>query len=219
MSVHRPDSDMSRLNAAPSRAWIRVNAHTARVLSTANRLFKSSAGAFDIRCGGALVDWNYLPAPHRTRDCVSTNGAGSCPVEIRGLAVRRTGPSVLDLGGIAKGYAVDRAVASLRRCGIPSGFVNAGGDVRAFGPDRWPVALRDPRAPGRFVSTLTLKNRALATSGVYYSKKRIKRRWVSAIVDVRSGSPYLKNQSVSVISNTCMIADAMTKVLAIGGGF
>ena len=91
MSAYRPDSDVSRINRAASGAWIRIHPLTARVLRNSNQLFKASGGAFDIRCQAA---------PR----------AGQAPVDLRGNLARKTGPGLIDLGGIAKGFAVDRAV-------------------------------------------------------------------------------------------------------------
>ena len=96
MSAHRPGSDLSRLNQAKPGKWIKVDPWTIKVLKASNELWRASEGVFDIRCGGA--------APRRLR-----------PLDIRGQNARKTGPWVLDLGGIAKGYAVDRAVESIRR--------------------------------------------------------------------------------------------------------
>lgn len=211
MSFHRCDSDLSRLNRARQGRWIAVHPHTARVLSLSNELFTASAGIFDVRCGAALVEWGYLP----NRKIVSVPMAlGVCPVELDGDRARKTGPWTLDLGGIAKGYAVDRAVECLR-AGGGSGLVNAGGDLRVFGRRAWPVFLREPSAPGLLRPFGPLVNGALATSALYFSEKRRGPWLVSPLVDVRKRKPLTRRSSVSVLSADCAVADGLTKIAAL----
>lgn len=211
MSYHRPESDLSRLNRAAAGHWLRVNPHTARVLALSNDLFLASSGAFDVRCGAVLAGWGLLPAAPRA-------GAGRiyaampAPLEIQGRRVRKTGPWTLDLGGIAKGYAVDHAVNVLRARGITSGLVNAGGDLRAFGPHVWRVSVRHPARPALALAPVRLQRAAMATSGSYFSRRRVRNRWVSALVRMKDRTPFLKKHSVSVLSDNCAMADALSKV-------
>src|SRR5207237_9076434 len=91
-----------------------------------------------------------------------------------------------DLGGIAKGFAVDRAVQILRRARLAFGLVNAGGDLRAFGNRRWPVHVRCPDAPGELLQLGSLSNGAVATSAVYFSLQRHGAIRTSALFDPAS---------------------------------
>src|SRR5262249_46473507 len=121
MSRYRPDSDVSQLNDAAPGVWVGVHAHTRRVLRAAQKLYRDSDGVFDIRCAGS--------ADHRPA------------LRFRGTSVSKTGPWTIDLGGIAKGYAVDLAVSRIQRLSRGhsiSGIVNAGGDLRRWGPV-WPA--------------------------------------------------------------------------------
>ena len=188
MSFHRADSDLSRLNRATANEWISVDVHTRNVFAMSNKFFKTSNGIFDARCGAQ-----------------SKLNAGIAPVEISGRRIRKTGADTFDLGGIAKGYAVDLAVKILKRAGIKSGLVNAGDDLRAFGPDEWPVAVRHPALPNVALTLFPMKNGALATSGSYFSRKRSDRKWNSA----------LQRRSVTVVAPTCVVADGLTKVVAL----
>ncbi len=188
MSFHREDSDLSRLNRAAVNEWIPVDVHTRNVFAMANKFFETSNGVFDVRRG--------------TR---SKLNPGVAPVEISGRRVRKTGADTFDLGGIAKGYAVDLAVKVLKRSGIKSGLVNAGGDLHAFGPEEWPIAVRHPASPGVAFALFPMKNGALATSGSYFSRKRIDRTWNLA----------LQKRSVTVVAPTCMVADGLTKVVTL----
>jgi thiamine biosynthesis lipoprotein len=198
MSFHRADSDLSKINSAEAHEWIFVDAHTRRVLAAANKLHVMSKGVFDVR-----------------RAPMDPSGTVFPPVVISGSRVCKTGPWILDLGGIAKGYAVDQAVKTLKRLGVTAGLVNAGGDLRVFGADEWPIALRHPSAPSVAVPVFPLKNGSLATSAAYFSRKRPGGRWTSALVSARDGRFFLRRSSVSVLSATCMMADALTKVAAL----
>jgi FAD:protein FMN transferase len=109
----------------------------------------------------------------------------------------------VDLSGIAKGFAVDRAVEALRAAGVEQGIVNAGGDLAVFGDDARPVAVRDPTDRSRFAATVTLRDEALASSG--------------RAIDPRTGRLVEAIAGASVRAPSCMIADALTKVVGVLG--
>ena len=127
-----------------------------------------------------------------------------------GLGVRATAPIALDLGGIAKGYAVDRAVDALRVAGARAGLVNAGGDLRVFGSDEWmPVRLRHPAAPAHTLTLFDVRDAAAATSADYFRDAR------GGLVEPRAQSLRSYPCSVTVVAPTCALADALTKVVAL----
>jgi thiamine biosynthesis lipoprotein len=127
--------------------------------------------------------------------------------------VRFHRPLAVDLGGIAKGYAVDCAIAALRECNVPSGLVNAGGDLRAFGDETIPVYLRHPGAPQRLVRSVELCNAALATSSPCFTRRRWRGRSVSHLVKQDRCSAITQDISVTVHARECWVADALTKVV------
>ena len=112
-------------------------------------------------------------------------------------------PVTIDLGGIAKGFAVDRAVDALKKAGAISGIVNAGGDLRVFGDDARAVQIRHPLDPGRTAGTVRLRNRALATSARYFAP---------ALFDGRTRQALPDETSVTVAAPDCLTADALTKI-------
>jgi thiamine biosynthesis lipoprotein len=183
MSRHDPTSDLGRLNRCAARRPVQVHPWTAEVLRAALVISGESGGAFDVTLaiGGS---W---------RDIVLDDG--NC------ISFRR--PLTLDLGGIAKGFAVDCAVAALRQAGVRNGLVNAGGDLRAFGAESHLVRVRHPLEPGRGAVTLLLRERAMATSGIYFAPD---------LFDGRDGQPICEEVSVTVGASNCMMADALTKV-------
>jgi thiamine biosynthesis lipoprotein len=109
----------------------------------------------------------------------------------------------LDLSGIAKGFAVDRAVDALRAAGVTSGTVNAGGDLAVFGPIDVEVAVRHPVYSTRLAAFVTLRERALASSG--------------RVIDPATGRMASDIEGASVTAPTCMLADALTKVVGVAG--
>ena len=213
MSYHSPDSDLSRLNRAVPGVAVIVGIDTWTVLRMAGDLHLASGGLFDCAVVGTLVRAGLLPSSGAA-EMESGTQADIEPVE-PGI-VRKHMPLRLDLGGIAKGYAVDTAVAVLQRFGIASGSVNAGGDMRVFGLAPRPVHVRDPREPSRLLPLVHLQDAALATSGGYFVG-RDAGTGRSALVDPFRRRCVATDASVSVLAPTCMLADALTKVVALSG--
>ena len=124
----------------------------------------------------------------------------------------------LDLGGIAKGFAVDKAVESLMADGIKSGCVNAGGDLRVFGTAR-PIQIRNPIAPNELIDIGSLQNGAIATSGLYFSNRDQEQSHIINPFAQDESAVHLDfSDSYSILANECVYADALTKVLALSAG-
>ena len=200
MSAHDPASDLARIARFAHRRPVRVDRETAAVLRLALRLARATAGAFDVTVG---------PAKARR-----TAAAGMAALHLdRGRRVRTDTALALDLGGIAKGHAVDRAVEALRRSGAAAGIVNAGGDLRAFGAERWtPVRVRLPGASTIAAPLFELRDAASATSSDAFRGRN------RALFDPlrRRHRPY--PGSVTVVAPSCAVADALTKIVALRPG-
>lgn len=208
MSFHDRQSDVSRINRAQVGEAVQVHAHTHLVLRTALEVFEASDGIFDIACAPRLVEAGFLPLPGGERTVYSP-GTGGLVVE-DGLQVTKLHPLWIDLGGIAKGYAVDLAVRALQDRGIRSACVNAGGDLRVIGT--YPVLIRNPRDPADIARKIELQDAALATSANYFRGQETAAR--SVLIDGRDGQACAGDFSVSVCAPRCMLADALTKVVA-----
>jgi thiamine biosynthesis lipoprotein len=208
MSFHDPESEVSRMNRDACYKRVRVHPWTWRVLKSAQEFSCNTDGIFDITVAGQLVKWNYLPR-YGTRF-----GRGSWRDIILEAAghVRFRRPLLIDFGGIAKGFAVDRAVEILKRKRVIAGIVNAGGDLRVFGSASQLVHLRHPKQPNRVAGAVRLRERAIATSGIYFARTKNRRR-VSPILDARTGRAAPDFISVTVGGANCMTADALTKVV------
>jgi len=216
MSFHDAASDISRLNRAAAGELLEVHPHTWQVLRLAAQIGQLSLGLFNIACAPRLVDWQCLPRPDDAGKPAYHPMLAVYQCEQEPL-MRKLAAGWVDVGGIAKGYAVDLAVEALQRAGVAAGCVNAGGDLRCFGDRAWPVAVRDPRAPQRSGARLELRNEALATSAAYFSARSHEGRQISALVDGRNGEPLLMAMSASVRAPRCAIADALTKVVLASG--
>src|SRR6266545_2399413 len=120
---------------------------------------------------------------------------------------------VVDLGGIAKGFAVDRAIEALKDTGVVAGIVNAGGDLRAFGPASQLIYVRHPAQPTRVAGVVRLRERALATSGIYFARRKHRGQHVSPLLDGQTGRSARELISVSVAAAKCMVADGLTKIV------
>ena len=215
MSFHAADSDVSRINAAAVGACIAVDAHTARVIDCAVQLHADSGGIFNISCATRLAQWAYLPSPARS---LPPYHAGDCGLRPESDGhFRKTRDVLIDLGGIAKGYAVDVAIVALQQAGITSACVNAGGDVRVLGTTPFAIAIRDPAIITGSSVTVDLANAALATSATYFSARKFGSQHVSAMVDGRSGEAISTPHSVTVQAADCLHADALTKVVMASG--
>ena len=211
MSFHQPDSDVSRINREAFQHKVTVDPCTWRVLQAAQKLSQETDGIFDITVARKLMKWNYLPQRYRN----VSEGTWRDVILEKNCTVRFRQRVIVDLGGIAKGFAVDRAVKALKCAGVRSGVVNAGGDLRVFGVKSELVHLRHPAEPMRPAGAITLRERALATSGIYFTRKRCGRTMVSSLLDGRTCRSSRKLISVSVAAPVCMIADALTKIVLV----
>ena len=213
MSFHDPESMLSQLNREAAHRPVQVDAWTFTVLRAAERVYRVSDGVFDVTIAPRLQGLGFLPgtATHTSRNTPRVSFADVELLPGRRVHFRRAGVC-LDLGGIAKGFAVDRAVATLRRAGVPHGVVNAGGDLRAFG-DTQSVMIRHPDQPQAAWRTLPLDNAAIATSAHYFAGSWKPELTLAPIVEPRTGKQVTQVRSVTVRAGTAMFADALTKVV------
>lgn len=202
MSPLGRSSDLFRLNREAFHRPVTVDPWTYRVLAAARLLSHFSSGAFDVTLT------NAAPVPLRGR-----RGDWRAIELLHARRVRFTRPVRVDLGGIAKGFAVDRAVDVLRSAAVPAGVVNAGGDLRVFGSEPELVHVRHPGCLAAFVPAAELVEEAMATSANYLDtpgqgrlRAPLGRRRI-----------WLGRGSVSIRASSCLAADALCKVVAAVG--
>jgi FAD:protein FMN transferase len=219
MSFHEAGSDVSCLN---DQAWakpVAVHGWTFEVLEAAIDLHRRSAGAFDSTVAPTLQHLGLLPRARDDRPLTSRGRAATEAIELLpGCRVRFRHPDTrIDLGGIAKGFAVDRAIDALREHGMPGGLVNAGGDLAVFGPGPHAVDIRDPRDPSHLLCRLRLSNEALASSASRFDALQSSEEIGGAVIDPRSRKPSRAIRGATVRAPCCLLADALTKVVMIAG--
>ncbi|MDH3495576.1 MAG: FAD:protein FMN transferase [Gemmatimonadota bacterium] len=221
MTRYRPSSDVGRANRGAARDGVLVTPETATVLRASLDWATRTDGAFDPALDGVVQLWDV---GHRTtppaRDAVRRYAGRGL---YRGLdvstwsgkpAVRFTQPDLgIDLGGIAKGYGVDQAVAVLRDWGIEHALVNVGGDLYAMGRSAdggpWRVGVRSPDRADQLVAEFDLEDAAVATSGDYLQYFEYGGRRYHHLLDPVTGEPRVSvMRSITAQAGDCMTADA-----------
>jgi thiamine biosynthesis lipoprotein len=212
MSFHDAASELSRLNRDASRGAVSVHPWTYAVLEMAVEMARHSAGAFDIGVAPALQRLGQLPGlsqPSPAMDAIEL--LADSQVRFRHPALQ------IDLGGIAKGFAVDRAIEALRSRGVRSALVNAGGDLAAFGPQARRIHIRDPRSPDRLLCEVEVSNQALASSARRFDPFQSADTTDTAVIEPKTQMPARAAYGASVRASSCMVADALTKIVMVAG--
>ena len=225
MSEFSERSEIYTLNSS-SGGWVPLSPDTAFVLERAKHYSEISGGCFDVTVKPLVDLWMVRtretgrePSPGELENVKSLVGWQNIILTENAGRLVRSGMMVT-LGGIAKGYAVDRAGAVLLSHGIENFLVNIGGDILAMGTkmgEPWRVGIQDPRRPGRILETISVENAAIATSGDYERFFFLSGRRVHHIIDPRTGHPADRLMSVTVIAPSCLEADALSTAVFVMG--
>lgn len=225
MSPHKPDSELSRINREAAHRPVPLSDEMYRLVERALQFSALSDGIFDISYAsvGQLYDYRagIAPAPaelERARAAIGWRGLRLDPAA-RSLRFARAGMRI-DLGGFAKGHAVDRASAILRAHGIAHAYVAAGGDSRVLGDRRgrpWTIAIRDPRRADGVVAVLPLEDVSISTSGDY--ERYFERDGVRChhLIDPRTGRSPDGVRSVTVLADDGLTSEALSKCVFVLG--
>lgn len=225
MSVHLERSEVGRLNRAAAGETVRLSQDTLAVLAAAQRIHRTSDGAFDVTCRPLLELWRERTRagglPSSEELAAARDGSSWQLFALLPGGARKLGSDVrVDLGGIAKGWGVDTAVGVLEAAGCVGGLVEVGGDLRVWGRrtdgGAWPVEVRDPFADAVMV-TLRLPAGAVCTSGNYARGVEVGGRHYSHVVDPRTGWPADAVPSVTVVAGDALTADAWATALSVLG--
>jgi FAD:protein FMN transferase len=219
MSFHDPDSDVSRLNRDAFAKPVLVHPWTYQVLEMALEFHRHSAGVFDISVAAALQKFGLLPrhADQIELDAAQRNGSDAIEL-LPGYLVRfRSNGVRIDLGGIAKGFAVDRAIDVLREHNQLHGLVNAGGDLAVFGPNSENIHIRDPRDPSRSLFQVAISNMTLASSARSFNAFDGIEAAAASVIDPATDEPAKEVAGATVRASLCVVADALTKIVMIAG--
>ena len=213
MSFHDPDSELSQINARSYIEPVHLHPWTSEVLAIAKEIHHHSQGIFNCGIGHHLVEAGLLPR-HLRLSNYPFGGIEDLEFLESTLVFSKL-PLRLDLGGIAKGYAVDKAVEALISNNIRAGLVNAGGDMRVFGNSSQDIQIRNPSNPHELIQIGSIKAGAIATSSLYFAKRDIHSK--SFIVNPFNHQHIEFSESYSVVASECVYADALTKVVSISG--
>ena len=214
MSFHNSLSELSAINQRSHLAVIAIHPWTAQILNIAQEVCEQSNGLFNCGIGHRLVAAGLLP---KHLDLSQYHFGGIEDIHfITPELITSSKPLCLDLGGIAKGFAVDLAVEVLKFNGVESGCVNAGGDLRAFGDAPRPVHIRNPMSPSQLIEIGSIQNGAIATSSLSFSKRERKHSHIINPLAKREADIHADfSDSFSIVANQCVYADALSKVFAL----
>ena len=214
MSFHDPESDVSRLNRDAASHPVTVHPWTYSVLEQAQWCSQASEGCFDVSVGAELVQWNLLGAP-----LGAAEPRGGTWKDIELLPTSRVvfrSPLWIDLGGIAKGYAVDRAIERLCDFGPARVVVNAGGDIRVRGTQAEPIRL-GAASEGEMAPVLELADGSAAGSRSGVTRGQPGGNICGPHVDGSRRTSVAIDRFVCVVAERCITADALTKVVMARG--
>ena len=231
MSPWKPGSDLMRLNRAPVDTWVNLPAEMLEVLTCALDICRLSAGAFDPGVGALVDAWGFgavrdapdAVAIHSARHTAPRTTHECLELDLPAGRARKHASLQLDLCGIAKGYAVDRMAAVLQQYGVQHALLALDGELRAVGSQAsgvpWAVALESPEAGRRAAhGVIELQDLAVATSGDYRHCLKVGDARLAHNMDARRAAP-VNNAvaSVTVLSRSCMHADAWATALLVAG--
>ncbi len=229
MSKYKRDSDVSRLNGGGANVWLQVDPMTFTVLEKSQRIARLTGGAFDVTGLPLSTVWGFWPAreplvpsEEEIRSALSHVGYQKLSLDRTARRLMKRDPEMkVDLAGIAKGYAVDRAIAVLTRKRLSDVLVEIGGEARAIGRNKngkpWRIGMLHP-TKRKYLAVVELSNKAVATSGDYMNFFFVEGKRYCHLIDPRTGKPISNDVcSVTVIADNCTDADALATAISIMG--
>jgi thiamine biosynthesis lipoprotein len=227
LSTWRPDSELSHVNAAAGRQPVQVSRETLELVVRSLEMAQLTHGGFNIALGPAIDAWSVTDRQRipddeelqRLKPLVDWTSI-QLNKEARTIYLPREGMRI-DVGGVGKGYAADRAVEEMKRAGARGGVVALSGDIKTFGvlPDRngFPVGIRHPREEGALIGIIDLQDEAISTAGDYerfFEREGIR---YHHILDPHTLQPARGSQSVTVIAKEGTMADGLdTGIFVLG---
>jgi thiamine biosynthesis lipoprotein len=218
-SRYRPDSIVSRINAAAGSKAVAVDRETADLFGYAAALYGASGGLFDITSGVLRKAWDFrqprVPPAAMLESLLALVGWHNVECGVFEVYLRKAGMEI-DFGGFGKEYAADRAATLLTEAGVRHGYVNLGGDMRFIGPRMdggpWAIGIQDPREPEGVLATINVSEGALATSGDYERFFELDGQRYCHILDPRDGMPVRYWRSVSVLAPVAVAAGSCSTI-------
>ncbi len=228
-SFFLPDSEISRINKSAGISAVKISPEILDLLTRAQYVSEKTRGAFDITIGPVETLYDFYkkikPDGSTIRQSLQLVGYKNLIIDRnRSAAFLRKKGMLVDPGGIAKGYAADKAVETLKKDGIMSGLVAVAGEIKAFGlkPDRraWKIGIRHPRAENKeddIMATIELNDMAISTSGDYERFFILDGKRYHHILSPQTGQSAAQCESVSIMTKDAAFTDAFaTGVFVLG---
>lgn len=224
LSVQSENSEIFKLNQSKEMT---VSEDTLTLITLSKEIYTLTDGAFDITCEPLTREWgfysgleNRVPSQQAIENALK--GVGAAHIEIKDSTITLDENTSLDLGGIAKGYASQKAAEILKENGVNSALMSLGGNIRAVGskPDgeNWSVAITDPDDNSKSIGTLKISDKAVVTSGGYQRYFEENGQIYHHIIDTKTGYPADSGlKSVTVVSDDDTLADALSTSLFVMG--
>ncbi len=235
MSYYRDDSELAQINEHAHDRPVKIHAHTLAVLQKALKISERSQGAFDVTIAPRLdlqksaAEANTPPSAEAIQEAQAKVGWDKLELDPNEGTIRFMVPGMrIDLGGIAKGFAIDQSIRALQDHGALGAMVDIGGDIRCFGigppgKEHWSIGLQDPRVsaddtdPQRILLVLKLKDLAITTSGHYRRFTVIEGKKTSHIIDPHTGQGSDKLSSVTIMAQDAITADGLATAVSVLG--
>ena len=220
-------SELSQVNALAGRESVAVSSETLELVLRAFEMAALTEGGFNIAVGPAVEAWSvterqHIPSQGELQALKPLVDWTTIQIDRKARTIFLPKPGMrIDVGGIGKGYAADRAVVVMRKAGAQGGVIALSGDIKTFGDlpgmNGFPVGIRHPRQEGALVATIDLKNEAISTAGDYERYFEQDGVRYHHILDPQSLQPARKCQSVTVIAAEGTVADGLdTGIFVLG---
>jgi len=224
MAVQRPDSDVSRMNREAAARSVRVDPRVVEVLRVSRAVSALTHGAFDPTVLPVVEAWGFLEGPPHRPAASPPHPAGwrHVALDVSGESVRFTGRGVgVDLGGIAKGYALDRARGILLDRGVRSAWLDLGGNIATIGTPVdgpvWRVGIRDPRHDDALLGVIEVGEASVSTSSDAERYVEDDEGRAGHVIDPRTGAPATGLMAATVVAASATLADALSTTAIVVG--
>jgi thiamine biosynthesis lipoprotein len=229
LDLFKPDSFLSHLNRRALAGPVRMDSDLFALLEICRDVHEASEGAFDITVGPLMRSWGFREQIHgrdhglASEDALKRVGARNILLDRKGCALRFAKPGMaVDLGAVAKGFALDRAAAILREAGVERALLHGGtSTIMALGPppgaDAWLVALDDPLKRGSPIGKAALKESALSLSSPKGRMQETESGMKGHVMDPKTGAPAESVALAAAVSSSAALSDAWSTVLVVKG--
>lgn len=228
VSIYNVHSEISNVNQNAGLSEVKVSDDTFNILERAYKLSQLTDGAFDVSIGSIVSLWgfgttkNKIPSDNEIAEKLPLINYEKIILDHTNKTVKLADKGMkVDLGAIAVGYAVDKAVNVLKEKGVKNALVNGGGEIYAFGSppkkSAWRVGIQHPRKPNAILGTIDLKDKAISTSGDYESYFEVNGKRYCHILNPKTGKPVENIMSVTVVADNTTDADALSTAIMVMG--